>query len=99
MSTKEEVTIEYERQDERAEEGVIVPHNRISPEALRKMAEEFVTRDWSESADAGRTLDEKIDQVIQQLENKKAKVVFDLTTETCNIVPVDSMKKVDSGRT
>ena len=89
MSTKEEVTIEYERQDDTAEEGVVVPHDRISPDTLRKMVEDFVTRDWSELTDAGRTLDEKIEQVIQQLEDGKVKVVFDLTTKTCNIIPLD----------
>jgi uncharacterized protein len=42
-------------------------------------------------ADAGCALDEKIEQVIQQLINGKAKVVFDITSETCNIIPVDRM--------
>jgi uncharacterized protein len=92
MNNKEDVTIEYERQDDKAEEGVIVPHDRISPDTLRKMVEEFVTRDWLELTDAGRTLDDKIEQVIQQLKDGMAKVVFDLTTETCNIVPVDRIK-------
>ena len=92
MKNKEDVTIEYERQDGHAEEGVIVPHDRITPDTLMKMVEEFVTRDWSELTDAGRTLDEKIEQVIQQLKDGRAKVVFDLTTETCNIISVDRMK-------
>ncbi len=68
------------------EEGVDVPLERINPDTLRKMAEEFVTRDWSELTDDGHTLDEKIDQVIRQLKDNKARVVFDLTSETCNIV-------------
>ena len=92
MNNKEDVAIEYERQDDTVEEGVIVPHDRISPDTLRKMVEEFVTRDWSELTDAGRTLDDKIEQVIQQLKDGRAKVVFDLTTETCNIIPVDRVK-------
>ncbi|HBG07960.1 MAG: hypothetical protein A2075_11815 [Geobacteraceae bacterium GWC2_58_44] len=93
MKNKEEVTIEYDRQDDQTEEGVIVPLDRINPDTLRKMVEEFVTRDWSELTDAGRTLDEKIEQVIQQLEDGRAKVVFDLTTETCNIIPLDRISK------
>ena len=93
MNNKEDVTIEYERQDDRVEEGVIVPHDRITPDTLRKMVEEFVTRDWSEMTDAGCTLDEKIEEVIQLLKDDKAKVVFDLTTETCNIIPLDRMNK------
>ncbi|WP_236021891.1 YheU family protein [Geomesophilobacter sediminis] len=90
MNENNDVTIEYDRQDGQFEEGVIVPHDRISPDTLRKMVEEFVTRDWSELADAGSTLDGKIEQVLQQLKDGRAKVVFDLTTETCNIIPGDS---------
>jgi uncharacterized protein len=93
MNNKEDVTVEYERQDDQAEEGVFVPHDRISPDTLLKMVAEFVTREWSEMAETGFTLDEKIEQVIQQLKNDKAKVVFDLTTETCNIVPFDRINK------
>lgn len=93
MNHQEEVTVEYERQDDRAERGVVVPLDRIDPDTLRKMVEEFVTRDWSETIDAGGTLDEKIEQVIRQLKDGRAKVVFDLTTETCNIVTPDRIHK------
>jgi uncharacterized protein len=92
MNNKEDVTTEYEKTEDQAVEGVLVPHDRISPDTLRKMVEEFVTRDWSELTDEGCALDEKIEQVIQQLKDGRAKVVFDLTTETCNILPVDKMK-------
>ena len=87
MDYVEEVTIEYERRGDQAEDGVIVPLDRINPDTLRKLVEEFVTRDWSELTDAGRTLDGKIEQVIRQLKDGSARVVFDLTTETCNIIP------------
>jgi len=93
MDNEGDVAIEYEQQDGYAEEGVIVPHDRISPDTLRKIVEEFVTRDWSEMSDEGCTLDEKIEQVLQQLEDGRAKVVFDLTTETCNIIPLDRTNK------
>jgi uncharacterized protein YheU (UPF0270 family) len=89
MNKEDDVTIEYERQDGHAEEGVIVPHDRINPETLRTMVEEFVTRDWSEMTDAECTLDEKIEQVIHQLKDGKVKVVFDITSESCNIIPLD----------
>ncbi|MDD5285401.1 MAG: YheU family protein [Desulfuromonadaceae bacterium] len=82
-----EVTIEQEQQDDHAEEGVLVPLNRINPETLRKLVEEFVTREWSELADANHTFEEKIEQVLRQLKENKACVVFDLTTESFNIIP------------
>lgn len=75
-----------DNQADHHEEGVDVPWERIGPETLRTMIEEFVTREWSDLGDAGFTLDDKIGQVVEQLKAKKVKVVFDLTTETANIV-------------
>jgi uncharacterized protein YheU (UPF0270 family) len=83
------VTIEYDQTENQPEEGVVVPLDRINPDTLRKMVEEFVTREWSELADADHTFEDKIEQVLQQLKDEKIKVVFDLTSETCNIVPAD----------
>ena len=87
MNECNEVTIERDR-DGNCEDGIDVPLERINPDTLRKMAEEFVTREWSDLADADYTFEEKIEQVIQQLKDHRIKVVFDLTSETCNIVPV-----------
>jgi len=68
--------------------GIEVPLERIDPDTLRRMIEEFVTREWSELGDAGYSLDDKVEQVIRQLKDGTARVVFDITTESCNIVPV-----------
>ncbi len=68
------------------EEGVDVPFEQVSQDALRSMIQEFVTRDGADWADVGCTLEDKIDQVLQQLRDKKVKVVFDLTAQTANIV-------------
>ena len=87
-----EVTIERDQQDNHAEDGIVVPLDRINPETLRKMVEEFVTREWSELADADCTFEDKIEQVLQQLKDEKIRVVFDLTSETCNIVPADTVR-------
>ena len=87
-----EVTIERDQQDDYSEDGVVVPINRINPETLRKMVEEFVTREWSDLADSDYTFEDKIEQVLQQLKDNKIMVVFDLTSETCNIVSTDSIR-------
>ena len=68
------------------EEGVDVPFEQVSQDALRSMIQEFVTRDGADWADVGCTLEDKIEQVLQQLRDKKVKVVFDLTAQTANIV-------------
>ena len=82
----DEAVIEYERNPE-AEEGIVVPLERINPDTLRCLVEEFVTREWSELTDGACSLDGKVEEVLQQLQDGKALVVFDLVTETCNIIP------------
>jgi uncharacterized protein YheU (UPF0270 family) len=72
---------------ENIEEGVNVPFEEISASALRALIEEFVSREWSELTDSGYSLDRKVEQVMQQLKDKRVKIVYDLTSESCNIVP------------
>jgi uncharacterized protein len=68
------------------EEALDIPLDRINPGTLRKMVEEFVTRDWSELADSEYTMDEKVGQVLQQLHDKRARIVYDSTTESWNVI-------------
>ena len=75
-----------QKQHDHNEEGLEIPFERISPDTLRKMIEEFVTREWADPVDSGYTLEDKVAQVLRQLETHTAKVVFDATTETWNIV-------------
>ena len=71
---------------EQPEEGLDIPWERLAQDTLINMVAEFVTREWSDLGDSCFTMDDKIDQVIQQLKAKKVKVVFDFATGTGNIV-------------
>lgn len=73
-------------QDAHHEEAVDIPLERINPDTLRNMIEEFVTREWSELSDSEYTLDEKVEQVLKQLMDKRARIVFDSTSESWNII-------------
>ncbi|MFA6499730.1 MAG: YheU family protein [Desulfurivibrionaceae bacterium] len=68
------------------EKGVDVPYERLDPETLRNVIEEFVTRDGADWGEAGGTLEEKVGQVMQQLRSRKVKIVFELNSQTANIV-------------
>jgi uncharacterized protein YheU (UPF0270 family) len=68
------------------EQGVEVPYKRLDPETLRNVIQEFVTRDGADWGEVGGTLEEKIDLVMQQLRNRKVKVVFEMKSQTANIV-------------
>ena len=75
-----------ENRADQQEEGVEVPYQQIDPETLRRMIQDFVSRDGADWGDAGCALEDKVTQVLQQLERKQVKVVFDLRSQTANIV-------------
>ena len=93
MLPSDEITMEAEdysshgSQPDSQEEGVAVPWDSIQPDTLRNLIAEFVTREWSDLSDAEVSLDTKVEQVLKQLRLGQAKVVFDLTAKTCNIIP------------
>jgi uncharacterized protein YheU (UPF0270 family) len=66
--------------------GTEIFANALSPEALRALVEEFVTRDGTDYGDVERSVEEKIAQVTAQLVSGEASIVFDPETETVNIV-------------
>lgn len=75
------------RMDEPIVTGVEVPWNRLSADALRGLAHEFVTRDGTDYGPVERSVDEKIAAVLRQLERGEAIIVCDPDGESFNIVP------------
>ncbi len=65
---------------------MIIPYKKLSPEALRGLIEELVTREGTDSGYTQKSLDENVEMVKRQLEKKEAFIVFDEVTETANIV-------------
>jgi uncharacterized protein YheU (UPF0270 family) len=70
-----------------ASKPIEVPHGALSPEALRGVIEEYVTRPGTDYGVREKPLEEKIADVQRQLERGEAVVVFDAATATTNIVP------------
>ena len=75
-------------QSDHNEAGIEVPYEQINPETLRNMIQEFVTRDGADWGDAGCSLEDKYEQVLRQLRSRRVKVVFDLTSQTANIIVI-----------
>ena len=71
---------------------MIIPHDRLSPEALQNLIEEFVSREGTDSGYAKGSLEESVAQVTLQLLKKQAFIVYDEKTETCNIISAESLK-------
>jgi uncharacterized protein YheU (UPF0270 family) len=69
------------------ERAVEVPYTRVAADVLRRVAEEFVTRDGTDYGAAEKSLDEKVADVHRQLERGEAALVYDAESDTINIVP------------
>ena len=72
--------------------GLIVPHDRLSQEALRGLIEEFVTREGTDTGYTDGSLDDNIKMVLGQLNRGEAVIVYDEVSQTANIVPADNHK-------
>ena len=72
---------------------MIIPFEKISPEVLENLIEEFVTREGTDSGYVKGSLEQNIARIKKQLRNKLAHIVYDEKTETCNIVPADFLKR------
>jgi uncharacterized protein YheU (UPF0270 family) len=75
-----------DREAEGAERLVDVPHSQLEHEVLRRVIEEFVTRDGTDYGAIERTLAEKVAVVMQQLEAGEAAIVVDAEYDTIDIV-------------
>ena len=69
------------------EDGVEVPHGQIRAETLRELVESFVNREGTDYGLHERSLEQKVADVMRQLENGEAVIVFDAESESISIVP------------
>jgi len=68
------------------ERGIEIPHDQLDPETLRRLVQEYVSRDGADWGETGGTMEEKVEQVLRQLRNKQVKLVYDLTSQTANLI-------------
>ncbi len=69
-----------------SEDAVEVPYDQLSPDTLRQLIESYVNREGTDYGLRERTLEQKVDDVVRQLENGEAVIVFDAEDESINIV-------------
>ena len=71
---------------------MIVPYEKLSPEALRGLIEEFVTRPGTDTGYTDGSLENNINMVMKQLKLGDVLVVYEESTLTANIVPKQMVK-------
>ena len=76
----------------------IIPVNRLSPEALRGVIEEFISRDGTDYGAVETSQETKFRQVKHKLETGLAVLIFDDEAGTTNILLADNpiLKKIDT---
>ena len=67
-------------------EPIVIPHRELSPEALRGVMESFVLREGTDYGEREVSLDQKVAQVLRQLERGEAQIIFDATLQSVDIV-------------
>ena len=70
---------------------MMMPHQRLSPEALHGVIETFVTREGTDSGTQDVSLATKVWQVRQHLDAGTAVIVFAEDTESCTIQPTNQL--------
>lgn len=78
------------------ERGLVIPHEKLSREALQGLIEEVVTRDGTDNGYTQATIEQNVAKVMDQLRRKEAVLVYDEGTQTANIVPVNHVRFVSS---
>jgi len=66
--------------------GVELDPEQLSPGALRGLVEEYVTREGTDYGEGSWSLEDKVAQVLRQIDGGDAKIVFDLESESASIV-------------
>ena len=79
--------------DEERPPPVAVPHGELSAEALRGVIEAFVLREGTEYGAHDVPLDDKVAQVLRQLERGEARILFDPATESIDVVLVPQRER------
>ena len=67
-------------------EPLVIPHTELSADALRGVVESFVLREGTDYGEREISLDQKVAEVLRQLERGEARIIFDARLETVDIV-------------
>ena len=75
-----------QRKTSEDEEPIWVPYEELEPETLRNLAEEFVTRDGTDYGATEKTLDQKVEALMQELRSGEARIGYQPKTDDIHIV-------------
>lgn len=71
-----------------------IPYKELSPKALSGVIESFVLREGTDYGENEFSLEEKVAQVVQQLERGEIRLYFDPEAETCNLLTPQELRRL-----
>lgn len=74
-------------------EPVIIPHDQLSPEALRGLIEAFIGREGTDYGAVEVSYERKVEQVQHQLDQGLAVILYDTQDQSFTIVFRDTLTK------
>ncbi len=86
MADREKSLGEWWEDDRERPPPVAVPHTELSNDALRGVAESFVLREGTDYGERDVSHEEKVAQVIRQLQRGEARIMFDPLDSSITIV-------------
>jgi uncharacterized protein YheU (UPF0270 family) len=72
---------------------VEIPPARLTPEALRRLVEEFVSREGTDYGAVERSFEAKVQAVLRQIHAGDVVIIYDDVSETTHIAPRDGRAK------
>jgi uncharacterized protein len=79
--------------DNSGDQFIIVPHERLSTEALSGLIEEFVTRSGTDYGRREASLAEKCAAIRTQLMSGRAVIICDPSSQACNIALSEDVQR------
>lgn len=89
---------------EEGSSGVELDPEQLSEGALRGLVEEYVTREGTDyglgnsAVNSEWSLDDKVAQVLRQIDRGEARIVFDLESESASIVATQELEPIRDER-
>ena len=70
-------------------DAVEIPMEQLSEDVLRALVESYINREGTDYGAVERSLDEKVADVMRQLEDGSARILFDPETESISLATTD----------
>ena len=72
---------------------MIVPHTELQTETLQALVEEYVSREGTDYGGPEFNLQQKVEQVLHQLEQGQAFIIYSELHESCSIISKDELER------